>query len=217
MSAKKRARVLELPQAQLQIRERLKNRFQTLRPVQIESLAVAYNTALKNAASFSTLVENFARDVSETDLEWKCRPGDGVKSPTRILEKAFNEAIPLDFLGGKIIAPSLTRIYQIAQRVHEHFKVCGFKDRFETPQRSGYRDLQFQVQLENGHIAELKIVHRAIDQLDDIEHRIYEIIRMLAAKQMNEAETKVYDALGNTSKKLYRETWESILKAEVSQ
>lgn len=109
----------------------------------------------------------------------------------------------------------MKQVYEVAQEIPKHFEVCGFKDRFETPQKSGYRDLQFQVKLNQGHIAELKVVHRAIDELDAIEHRIYEIVRMLAAKEMNASESKVYEQLRDTSKNLYNGVWEAILKAEV--
>jgi hypothetical protein len=109
--------------------------------MQKEDLATAYHTALKLTSTFSKMVEDFTTQVNNQDLECKCRPGNGVKSPARILEKAYGEPIPLDFLGGKIIAPTLKRIYEIAQQVPEHFTVCGFKDRFETSQPFGYRDL----------------------------------------------------------------------------
>jgi hypothetical protein len=215
MAAKKQARTLA--QTQLRIRAQLQKRFQHLEPVQKEDLATAYHTALKLTDTFSKMVEDFTTQVNNQDLECKCRPGNGVKNPARILEKAYGEPIPLDFLGGKIIAPTLKRIYDIAQKVPEHFKICGFKDRFETPQSSGYMDLQFQVELGTGHIAELKIVHQAMDELDAIEHRIYEIVRMLVAKEMNESETKVYRSLRETSQSLYTEVWESILKTEVKK
>lgn len=213
MTVKKQTRSLD--PTILLLREKLKQRYGHLKPIQNDDLATAYHKALKLTSRFSNMVEIFTKQINREDLECHCRPGNGVKSPTRILEKAFGEPIPLDFLGGKIIALSMRRIYEIAQSVDTHFTICGFKDRFEQPQQFGYRDLQFQVEID-GHIAELKIVHRSIDELDSIEHRIYEIVRMLSAKQnLNESEIKVYDSLGEITKKLYADTWKSILKAEV--
>lgn len=207
--------VITLRKAQLSIRERLKKRYGHLQPLQLEDLASAYHTALSLAKPFSEMVKAFTQTCNQPDLEWQCRPGDGVKNPARILEKAFNEEVPLDFLGGKIIALTIKQIYEIAQEIPRYFEVCGFKDRFEVAQKSGYRDLQFQVKLKHGHIAELKVVHRAIDELDAIEHRIYEIVRMLAAKEMNTSESKVYEQLRDTSKNLYTDVWQSILSDEV--
>jgi hypothetical protein len=221
MAAKKRARALD--QTQLRIRAQLQKRFQSLRPIQADDLVIAYHTALGLAVQFSGKVTDFTQIVNQEDLECKCRPGNGVKNPARILEKAYifengssRTKIPLDFLGGKIIAPTLKRIYEIAQQMPEHFTVQGFNDRFETPEKSGYRDLQFHVEITDGHIAELKIVHRAIDELDAIEHRIYEIRRILSTKrELNESETKVYDSLVRTTEELYADTWQSILNNEV--
>ncbi len=216
MAAKKQARTLA--QTQLRIRAQLQKRFQRLEPVQKEDLATAYHTALKLTDTFSKMVEDFTTQVNNQDLECKCRPGNGVKNPARILEKAYGEPIPLDFLGGKIIAPTLKRIYEIAQQVPKHFNVCGFKDRFETSQTFGYRDLQFQIEIDEGHIAEFKIVHRSMDELDTVEHGIYEIVRMLSAKQnLNESEIRVYESLGKITAELYADTWTSILQAEVKK
>jgi hypothetical protein len=223
MVAKKRTKIPDLLKPQIQIRERLQKRFQNLRPIQADDLVVAYHTALGLAVGFSEKVTAFTQVINQEDLNCKCRSGNGIKNPARILEKAYifengssRTKIPLDFLGGKIIAPTLKRIYEIAQYVSEHFTVQGFNDRFETPEKSGYRDLQFHVEIANGHIAELKIVHRAIDELDAIEHRIYEIRRMLSTKkELNESETKVYDSLVRTTEELYADTWQSILNNEV--
>jgi hypothetical protein len=78
--------------------------------------------------------------------------------------------------------------------------------------------LQFQVEIDNGHIAELKIVHRAMDELDTVEHSIYEIVRMLSAKQnLNESEIRVYESLGKITAELYADTWTSILQAGVKK
>ncbi len=212
--AKKRP-AITLGKAQLHIRERLQRRYGHLQPIQPEDLATAYHTALRLAKTFSEAVKLCTAECNQPNLEWQCRPGNGVKNPMRILEKAFNEEVPLDFLGGKIIASTIKQVYEVAREIPKHFEVCGFKDRFEIPQKSGYRDLQFQVKLSHGHIAELKVVHQAMDELDAIEHRIYEIVRMLAAQEMNVSESKVYEQLRNTSKNLYADVWQSILEAEV--
>ena len=87
-----------------------------------------------------------------------------------------------------------------------------------NPQQSGYRDLQFQIELKGQHIAELKVVHLKINELDEIEHYMYEIIRRLNAKfihdTLTQAEIKVRENLIASSLKLYNETWQDILESE---
>jgi hypothetical protein len=102
-----------------------------------------------------------------------------------------------------------------AGRIPDLFEVVGFKDRIGKPQRSGYRDLQFQVSIK-GHIAEVKVVHARMDELDDTEHRIYEIIRSLEAKGelVSSVETNVIRRLIEASRSLYTETWQRILIEE---
>jgi ppGpp synthetase/RelA/SpoT-type nucleotidyltranferase len=183
-------------------------------------LAGAYQQAIQLSEAYYADLDKFTQRIAlNGDLSLKCRPNN-VKSPTRILEKAFDETVPLDLLGGKIICPSLDRVYTVAQSVEKTFKIVGFKDRFAEPQSSGYRDLQFQVQIEQRHIAELKVVHVRINELDEIEHRLYEIVRTLNKKvrssEINFAENMVREELQKTSRKLYNSTWQVILRAEVS-
>ncbi len=187
--------------------------------VQPLGLGASYQLALQLSSFYQLELETFTHHESrDHDLVFKYRPG-GVKSPARILEKAFHEVVPLDLLGGKIICPSLERIYQIGASIVDTFKTVGFKDRFAAPQSTGYRDLQFQVEIEQGHIAELKVVHNQINELDEIEHRLYQISRMLSHKlttgEINIAENMVREELQKTSRKLYNSIWRSILVSEV--
>lgn len=211
-------KTLEIPSRLLRISCRLESEFSQIQPNQIGDLAHAYHVGLQLAPTWSEQVKVFAALHNHNDLICSCRPGNGVKDPTRILEKAYSSPVPLDFLGGKIVASSLARVYEIAQEVPKHFTVCGFSDRFLNPQRSGYRDLQFQIDLSGQHIAELKVVHYKINELDEIEHQIYEILRRLNAKlvydTLNQAEIKVRENLIATSLALYNEIWQDIRKSE---
>jgi hypothetical protein len=144
MAAKKQTRTLA--QTQLRIRAQLQKLFQHLEPVQKDDLATAYYTALKLTDTFSKMVEDFTTQVNNQDLEWKCRPGNGVKNPARILEKAYGEPVPLDFLGGKIIAPRSNAFMKLPNKSlnilrfadsktvlkhHSHLdtEICNFKSK----------------------------------------------------------------------------------------
>ena len=212
------SRKLELPNRFGRVSRRLKSKFDQPQPIQTGDLAQAYHTGLQLALAYSQQLQVFTSLQNNDDLICSCRPGNGVKNPTRILEKALGNPVPLDFLGGKIVAGSLARVYEIAERIPDHFTVRYFSDRFLNPQQSGYRDLQFQIELKGQHIAELKVVHLKINELDEIEHYMYEIIRRLNAKlihdTLTQAEIKVRENLIASSLKLYNETWQDILESE---
>ena len=212
------SRKLELPNRFGRVSRRLKSKFDQPQPIQTGDLAQAYHTGLQLALAYSQQLQVFTTLQNNDDLICSCRPGNGVKNPTRILEKALGNPVPLDFLGGKIVAGSLARVYEIAERIPDHFTVRYFSDRFLNPQQSGYRDLQFQIELKGQHIAELKVVHLKINELDEIEHYMYETIRRLNAKlihdTLTQAEIKVRENLIASSLKLYNETWQDILESE---
>jgi hypothetical protein len=176
--------------------------------------------AFERAKLYKDDFERQVRDLAEREsVKWGCRPGSGVKSAERILEKAVNGIVPLDMLGGKFVVTSLEDAYRIGQCVSAGFQVRGFKDRFAKPQRSGYRDLQFTIELngEHGvHLAEVKVVLEAFDELDETEHRIYEIVRSLEHRlkqgKISPSEQDVMQRLLDLSRALYTERWEAVLR-----
>jgi hypothetical protein len=179
---------------------------------QIGSLPQAYATAKRLEPIYRERVRVCAMAL---DLPWACRPNSGIKNPDRILEKAIRDVIPLDMLGGKLIVDSVQSAYAVAVQLEQYFEIVAFKDRFIAPQRSGYRDLQFIVSIENQHLAELKIVHQELDTFDAIEHDIYEIVRKLQNREsLSAVEQKVLNDLQKTSQTLYAGIWQGILTRE---
>ncbi len=154
------------------------------------------------------------------------RPG-GLKSLERSLIKAEQRGtIPTDLLAGKVVMATMRGVYQCAGLLEGHFEVVGFLDRFVFPMRSGYRDLQFMLTLEDhhfgqvhSHIAEVKIVHQDFDVLDRHEHRIYEINRELAGESgsFGRIETMFLDELRSLSQTVYSKLWAHILERELSE
>ena len=59
--------------------------------------------------------------------------------------------------------------------------IVKFKDRFAKPTESGYRDLQMSVRMSNGHIAELRLHLKSLDEITKYEHAHYEVRRDLEA------------------------------------
>ena len=198
---------------------------------------VAYAAAKARAKDFQKEVEGFG---TRLHVEATTRPGN-VKSLERIVEKYTTSLIlPLDLLGAKIIVNSLGKLYEVADSVAGHFDVVAYKDRILSPQKSGYRDVQFIVAVRGQgqpHYAELKIMHVLYDELDAYEHRLYEIRRGLEARQrerratlsadiqrgpqrfgadlLTPVERLVYTQLNASSQELFAETW-ALVQAQQS-
>ena len=192
---------------------------------------VAYAAAKARAEPFRAQVEAFGKRLH---IAATTRPGD-VKNLERIVEKYTTSlALPLDLLGAKVVVNSLDKLYEVADSVQSSFEVVAYKDRILSPQKSGYRDVQFIVSVagkagtnETPHYAELKIMHAFFDEMDAYEHRLYEIRRGLEASEkerlslaaparaeargradlLTPIERLVYTQLSESSKALYVGTW----------
>jgi hypothetical protein len=184
------------------------------------TIQAAYQLALQQAAAFEEHISGLARAFDIRDRNWNCRPGNGVKDAHRILEKAakFGIGVPKDMLGAKFIVETLEEAYKLAAvfaTLDGPLQPVGFADRFVEPQKSGYRDLQFEMLFE-GLIVEVKICHELMDELDSVEHKIYEIVRTLEPKKdrLNSSERMVLEQLNEISKRLYADAWNRVLERE---
>ena len=186
-----------------------------------------YAAAKKYAGSFQQQLERFGQSAG---YPAHSRPG-GVKSLDRIVEKyqGDNRSLPLDMLAGKVVVPTLTALYAVAARVGESFEVVAYRDRLLRPQKSGYRDLHFIVNV-HGHYAELKIMHQFFDSVDGYEHRLYEIRRSLEIRAqplnlqgpqvhpvLESVEPLVLDTLEDTSRELFEKAWLMVLGREAGE
>ncbi len=55
--------------------------------------------------------------------------------------------------------------------------IVSLEDRFARPQPSGYRDVQLRLRMSNGHIAELRLHLRGVDDVATWEHALFEVTR----------------------------------------
>jgi hypothetical protein len=179
-------------------------------------LVGVYYEARGLSAHFGEQVQHFAQLVGGVA---QMRP-NGIKSLERSVEKIYGtKLMPLDLLAGKVIFENLMDLYHAAEQMEHGFVVVAFRDRFAEPQRSGYRDLQFIVELEGGLRAELKIMLHELDSLDVFEHRIYEIVRTLHNLRQGKVpltvvETTVLEVLSQSSKTMYSRVWKHCLERE---
>ncbi len=79
--------------------------------------------------------------------------------------------------------------------------IVEFDDRIKNPARSGYRDLRVNVRLSGGHIAELRLHLKAVDDVAIWEHSLFEVRRDLqsvaneAGRRMTPGEQAIHDGL----------------------
>ncbi|WP_407571601.1 hypothetical protein [Deinococcus altitudinis] len=186
-----------------------------------------YAAAKKYAGAFQQQVQAFGVQVGFPAFS---RPGN-VKSLDRTVEKyqGADRVLPLDMLAGKVVVPNLRGLYQVAIHVGDAFEVLAYRDRVRRPQKSGYRDLHFIVNVQ-GHYAELKIMHTFFDQIDAYEHRLYEIRRGLEVQSqpvtlagpevypvLASVEPLMLDTLEDTSRTLFGKTWQMVLGREAGE
>lgn len=196
-------------------------------PAELEQLETnfirAYSAARAAVPVFTAQLSHFGQI---TGAQASNRPG-GIKSLERLVEKySLTEELPLDVLAGKAVASSLREMYRLAALVPQQFAVRGLRDRLVRPRASGYRDLQFIVDIQ-GQLAEFKIVHTLFDELDAYEHRLYEMRRSLEARTgsavptgaptLSVIEALVLDKLIDVSADLFQQTWKLVLRREVEE
>jgi hypothetical protein len=95
-------------------------------------------------------------------------------------------------------------------------KIVRVIDRFLHPTATGYRDIWYDIQMSNGHIAELHLRLAAIDDVAGEQHKVYEEARSLRVDVAREGRTTFNDqerrkllALNKRSRKLFEEALNS--------
>jgi hypothetical protein len=199
----------------IQAREQLQAMY-PYRFEQIFEFERAYQDAFDHQEEFLVFMQGLQSVLSRVIVQ--NRPNK-IKSRERALKKYLaSEVVPTDFLAAKLITPNLKAMYQTAKQLPEHCTALYFEDRLVNPQSSGYADLQFHVRFKN-QIAEIKITHWRIDQIDKYEHRLYEVVREFASDHAQDVLTKaekiLVDGLKELSPKVYAAVWAQILELEV--
>ncbi|EYB66347.1 hypothetical protein DEIPH_ctg139orf0069 [Deinococcus phoenicis] len=200
-----------LPEPYAELSRALRRRYPE-DPSQLRQRAADAQTAYAEALQ---LQGRFAEHLMALGAAVKCpafpRPG-GIKSWARLEEKTNLFGFPpLDILAGKIVFTSLADLYASAPLVGDPFVIAGFRDRFLQPRASGYRDMQFIVDLD-GHYAEVKLALAAFDELDHYEHRLYEVRRTLETlPQLSKVQTVVLETLDDASTLMFSRVWHSLV------
>jgi hypothetical protein len=125
-----------------------------------------------------------------------------------------------DLAGASIQFQTLDDLYSALERIINDpaISIVHFQDRFIAPERSGYRDVQLNVRLSDGHVAEFRLHLLALDQVAEWEHSIFEVrrdIRALAraeGRPMTETEYAIYVRILQTQQDVFWAALQSVMR-----
>lgn len=149
---------------------------------------------------------------------------DFVNAPIKSRERAekkikheFNGNVSMitDIVRDSIVADSIKDVVDIFDDLSQEVEIVRVKNRFNSPTKSGYRDISTLVRLpKTGMVAEVQIHLREIAKVKSgAEHDVYEIIQGLErnARADNRAlssfELKQIESARAQSRNLYHQAW----------
>lgn len=158
-----------------------------------EYLAERYREAARADLKLKEILPPLAE---ETGGHAGFRPGP--KSEGRAMDKINTNydgdaSRLVDLAGAMIQFDRVQDAYAALARIaaHPELEIVDFDDRFANPAPAGYRDLQMSVRID-GHVAELRLHLKALDDVSAYEHSLYEVRRDL--KALAKAEGRAYTA-----------------------
>jgi len=113
-----------------------------------------------------------------------------------------------DLARGRIIVDTVEQIEALRKYLDDNKEVLGiekWKDRFAEPSDTGFRDINMNIRLPNGHVIEFRVEHRAMLNVAKLTHELYEKIQKInrapvkedrdfTAEEVRE-ETHLFDAI----------------------
>ena len=128
-----------------------------------------------------------------------------------------------DLAGSKIVYTSLDDLYSGLKMTREQLRdnIVQIKDRFITPQESGYRDILMNIGMENKHIAEFRLHLAQIDEISNtIDHDLYEVSRSFgpvvaeAKRELTDKEEAIKIVLKHHTQKLYENALKEAMRSD---
>ena len=159
-------------------------------------------TAVEVEPVFRGRLEDLAAAVRGAELfgtRVKDRPG---------LEEKINQGRPpqtvSDYLGGRIWVDGPEDLLQLRDLVGRSFRVIDIDDFLEAP-KLGYRAAHMQLDLGNGMSAELQVMPRAIGEVQEKVHKIYDKWKRKTA--LTAEETRELQADRRRSEEIFDGAW----------
>ena len=195
-----------------------------IQPAKCEDLKNLYAMATKAHPEFSAFTKNMIKDFDSFDLRILERPE--LKGAERIKEKLkadqidfenangkgfkyydakkdkFNSRYILDIDGNTIVANNINEVQTILKKYNDSPNVLRIKNNFAKPSSVGYSDINMNIRMKNGVIAETQINTVAnIVAKETYGHSLYEVYRSVS-KNMDYSELS--RLMGDAQKKLYK-------------
>ncbi|MFE3756919.1 hypothetical protein ACFXO9_21670 [Nocardia tengchongensis] len=154
---------------------------------QREFLRKQYDIWRASQDALNDVVRDIARETEGTP-GWRAAPKDETRAWDKIKGYDGDVSRLTDLVGAKIVFDHVSDAYRALEMIENdpRVRIVEFEDRFDRPTPSGYRDLQMKVQLENGHVAELRLHLSHIDAVASYEHALYEVQRDFKALAKDE-------------------------------
>ncbi|MDG4802789.1 toxin glutamine deamidase domain-containing protein [Micromonospora sp. WMMD980] len=143
--------------------------------------------------------------------DWRTEPKGRERVLDKLVEYGNNAARLKDLAGAKVEFERLDDLYLALGSLADdpNVLILDIKDRFASPQGSGYRDILLNVALSNGHVGELRLHLAVLEDVAKWEHALYEIRRDLDAlaelgdRPLTRFETAVRDGLLRRAQSIY--------------
>ena len=151
-------------------------------PENIATDADLYAQAKESQDEFSELLNKLG---TQFNAEIKNRPGGALKEFTKIKPKADADYSGdvrrvRDVNAGTLVFETVDDIYSAIRGTQAEGIEVGYIDKFEDVPDDGYRDINLNVRLHNGHVAEIQLHERKfLEAKDDLGHHIYALVKEL--------------------------------------
>ncbi|WP_456237998.1 toxin glutamine deamidase domain-containing protein [Micromonospora narathiwatensis] len=135
--------------------------------------------------------------------DWRSQPKDRERVLDKLVEYGNDASRLKDLAAAKVEFGQLDDVYQALGGLSADPRVVmlDIKDRFLSPQSSGYRDVLLNLSMANGHVVELRLQLAPLESVAKWEHALYEVRRDLDAlaesggRALTRAERAIRDGL----------------------
>ena len=194
-----------------------------MQPPSCKDLDKLYEKANKARPMFSAFTQDMLKDFKDLDLRVLERPE--LKGAERIKEKLLTDQLNFERKGGKgsvfynvktdkpncryildidgntIVVNNVNEVQEILKKYNENPAVLRIKNNFAKPSKVGYSDINMNIRMKNGIIAETQINTVANIVAKEYGHSLYEVFRSIDG---NLGYTRLADIMGDAQKKLYK-------------
>jgi hypothetical protein len=183
-----------------------------------------FNQLYQKALSGQTELEIVTQKIAQQSNTYTHT--SGVKSRQRARDKVTakytgNSDKITDITRTSIVAKNIPALMDAFELLEKNTQILRIKNRFVTPNPSGYRDLSLLVRLPvSGIVAEVQLHLEAFSVIKNgKEHDNYELIQKMQRLQLSEnrglsdIEQASIDKLRNESQQMYQQAWNQYLSA----